>query len=371
MITIKKISSQKEIKEFVKFPWLIYKNNPHWVPPLIKNGINFLNPNKNPYFAHSQVLLIMAFKNGKPVGRLSVHENILHVKRHNEKIGFFGFFECINDFAVAKQMFDYGKQWLKEKGYSKMRGPANFSINGEYSLLVKGFDSSPVIMMTYNPPYYADLIEQYGFKNSQDMYAYQANFSEGLPAGVLEKAAEVEKNRKDFTVRKMNLKELEKEAKIIFGIYKEAWDENWGAVPPTEKEILNLAKELKMILDEDIAFIGELNSRPIGFSLSIPDANQAIKAANGRLFPLGLIKILLKKGHINGIRVLVMGVLEEFRHQGFDAVFYRKTFEQGIKKGYKTAEMSLINETNIPMMKILEKLGAKIYKTYRMYDLEF
>lgn len=369
--TIKEIKSPKGIKQFVKFPWFIYHNDPNWVPPLIKDKMDFFNPDKNPYFQHSRILLIMVFRDGKPVGRLSIHENIPHVQRHGEKIGFFGFFECIDDFSVTKKMFDYGKQWLYDMGYAKMRGPANFSINGEYSLLVKGFDSPPVVMMTYNPSYYVNLIERYGFKKSQDMYAYQMNFQKGLPEDVLRRAADVEKSHKNFTVRKMKKNKLEEEVKIVHRIYTEAWDENWGAVPPTQEEIMKLADELKMILDEDIAFVGELNGEPVGFSLSIPDANQALIKANGRLFPIGLIKILWEKRKINGIRVLVMGVLSQFRHQGFDTVFYKRTYEEGRKKGYLSAEASMINESNVSMKRVLERLGARIYKTYRMYDLEF
>ncbi|MFA5051581.1 MAG: GNAT family N-acetyltransferase [Patescibacteria group bacterium] len=369
MITIKEIESPADIKQFVLFPWHIYKNDPNWVPPLIRDQCNFFNPKKNPYYHHSKVLLTMAYRDGEPVGRLSVHENTQHVKKYNEQIGFFGFFECIDDFEVAKTLFDHGKNWLKSLGYEKMRGPANFSINGEYSLLVEGFDSPPVIMMTYNPPYYEKLLTHCGFRPSQEMYAYQLYTDKGLPADIAAKAIAAEKNHPEFSVRKMRLKNLEQEARIVNTIYNQAWDENWGAVPFTDKEIMVLAHELKMILDEDIAYIGEINGEPIGFSLSIPDANQAIKAANGRLFPFGLIKMLLKKRRINGVRVLVMGILKKYRHNDFDKIFYKKTYEEGRKKGYVYAEGSLINESNAPMRRVLEKLGAKIYKTYRMYDL--
>lgn len=371
MITIKEVKTPDEIKQFVLFPWCIYKNDSNWVPPLIHDQCNFFNASKNPYYHHSKVLLLMAYQDGEPVSRLSVHENTLHVKKYHEKIGFFGFFECIHNFDVAKALFDYGKNWLAKLGYAKMRGPANFSVNGEYSLLVKGFDSPPVILMTYNPWYYAELLEQYGFKKSQEMYAYQLYAETGLPASVIQRAAAVEKNHPEFQVRKMKKANLAAEVNILNKIYNEAWDENWGAVPFTDREIMALARELKPILDEDIAFVGEINGEPIGFSLSIPDANQILKAANGRLFPFGLLKMLWAKRKINGIRVLVMGVLKKYRHQDFDKVFYKKTYDEGRKKGYLYAEGSLINESNAPMRHVLEKLGARIYKTYRMYDVKF
>ncbi|MFA5134987.1 MAG: GNAT family N-acetyltransferase [Patescibacteria group bacterium] len=370
MITIKEVRTKRDRKQFVKLPWPIYKDDPAWVPPLISERMDFLNPKKNPYYRHSRVQLITALCDGEPAGRLSVHENIPHVTRHNEKAGFFGFFECIDDRAVANKLFDYASAWLRDKGYSTMRGPFSFSINGEYALLVDGFEHPPMVMMAHNPPYYGSLIEQYGFKGSQDMYAYRMDVSIGLPDTVLKKADEVEKKYENFHVRKMNLKYIEREAKIVHKIYTEAWDENWGAVPLNEKEIMALAKELKMVIDEDITFVAELDGEPIGFSLFLPDINQAIKRANGRLLPVGLIKLLLKKRSIDAFRAFAMGVLKEHRHRGFDNVFYKRTFEEGRKKGYRWTEMSLINESNKPMRTVLERIGAQIYKTYRMYDLK-
>ncbi|MFH0805248.1 MAG: GNAT family N-acetyltransferase [Patescibacteria group bacterium] len=369
MITIKEIRTPEKTKQFVLFPWHIYKNDQNWVPPLIKDQCSFFNPEKNPYYHHSKVLLLMAFRDGQPVGRLSVHENTLHVQKYKEKTGFFGFFECTDDFEVAKALFDHGKGWLRSLGYAKMRGPANFSINGEYSLLVHGFDTPPVIMMTYNPWYYPKLIEHYGFRKSQEMYAYQMFSDQGLPDSVLRKAAEVTRDNPEFRVRKMRIRDLDRETKIVQQIYNEAWEKNWGAVPFSESEIKAMARELRVVLDEDIAFVGELSGKPIGFSLSIPDANQALRAANGRLWPFGFLKVLWHKRKINGIRVLVMGVLPEHRHHGYDTVFYQRTYEEGRRKGYRSAEASLINESNHPMRRVLDRVGARIYKTYRMYDV--
>ncbi len=310
----------------------------------------------------------MAYRDGYPVGRMSVHENIPHVVRHREKIGFFGFFECIDDQEVANVLFDYGAAWLKEKGYEGIRGPMNFSINGEYALLVDGFQFPPMIEMTHARPYYARLLEHYGFTGSQDMYAYQLHFAEGLPGRIIDKAHKVEKSIPGLHVRSMDIKRLEREAKIVHHIYTKAWDDNWGAVPMTEEEVMALAKELKFVIDPDLALVAELNGEPIGFSLSLPDINQAIRKANGHLFPFGLIKILMKKRHLTAMRVFAMGVLNEYRHKGIDTIFYQRTLEAGLKKGYLTAEMSLINESNAPMRRVLERIGARIYKTYRMYD---
>ncbi|PIY97160.1 MAG: N-acetyltransferase [Candidatus Kerfeldbacteria bacterium CG_4_10_14_0_8_um_filter_42_10] len=371
MITIKEVNNPKETKAFVKFPWLVYRNDPYWVPPLIAEQINFFYPEKNPYYQHSKVQLLMAYEDDRPVGRMSVHENILHCQKYREQMGFFGFFECFDNFSAAQALFDYAKKWLTNLGYSSMRGPANFSINGEYSVLVAGFDSSPMVMMTYNPPYYPKLLEQYGFSSSQEMYAFGHKVEEGLPENTLALAQAVRKKYPDLVMREMDVNQLEKEAKIVHKIYTEAWNENWSASPMSEQEMVKLAKELKMIIDPSLAFILEYQNKPIGFSLTVPDANQALKTANGRLWPFGLIKILLKKRCLDSFRVLAMGVLKEYRHHGFDALFYQQTLENAQRKGYRFAEMSMINESNLPMRRVLERLGAKIYKTYRMYDLKF
>ena len=368
MVTIKEINAPAEIKQFIKFPWRTYKNDPNWVPPLIHDQMNFFNPDKNPFYQHSRVQLIMAYENNKPAGRLSVHENKLLVKKQGEPVGFFGFFECVNDYAVAKALFDSAKKWLQEKNYALMRGPANFTINGEYALLVDGFDYPPMVLMTHNPPYYAKLLEQYGFESAQDMFAFRMSSDDRLPAHVLALANEVERKYPDLVVRKMDLNDFKNETKIVHQVYSQAWAENWGASPMTEAEILKLANDLKLIIDPDIAYIMEYRGQPIGFSLSVPNANEALKKANGRLFPFGLLKILWAKNRIKTFRVLVMGVLKEHRHHGFDSIFYKKTWETAKQKGYRWAEMSMINESNIPMRRVLEWVGAKIYKTYRMYD---
>lgn len=371
MITIKRIQTPANREAFITLPWKLYRADPAWVPHLISERKDFFNPDKNPFFRHSRVELIMAYRDGQPVGRMSVHENIPHVIRHKEKIGFFGFFECIDDQTVANALFNYAQQWLQEKGYRGMRGPMSFSINGEYALLVDGFQFPPMIQMSHNRPYYQRLLEQYGFIGSQDMFAYQLHFAEGLPDRIIDKAHKVEKNIPGLRVRSMNIKEIEKEAKIVHYIYTKAWNDNWGAVPMSEEEVMALAKELKFVIDPDIALVAELHGEPIGFSLSLPDINQALKKANGRLFPFGLIQILQKKRHLTAMRVFAMGVLNEYRHRGIDTIFYQRTLEAGLRKGYLTAEMSLINESNKPMRRVLERLGARIYKTYRMYDKKF
>jgi GNAT superfamily N-acetyltransferase len=329
--------------------------------------MDFLNPGKNPYFSHSNVQLFMAYRDDKPVGRISAHENNQHLKVYKDDAGFFGFFECINDQETANALFGAASNWLREKGLKTMRGPASFSVNDEIGLLIDSFDKPPVLMMTYNPPYYVDLIEGYGFRKAQDLWSYLIFDENGIPDTVY-RLAETALNDPNLVVRTVDMKNFGREVERAKKVYNRAWAENWGSVPMTDEEFDRLAKELKLVLDPDLAFIAEYNGEPVGISITLPDMNQAIKYANGRLFPFGLLKILWKKRKIETVRVLIMGVLKEYRYRGIDSVFYVRTYENGVKKGFKKGELSWILESNRVMNRILKKMGAKVYKTYRIYD---
>ncbi len=366
-VTIKPVNSRCYRKKFIKLPWKIYREDPNWVPPLIIDRMAFLNPKKNPYFEHSQVQLFLAYKNGKLAGRISAHENRNHNAKYHDTTGFWGFFECINDQEVANALFDAAVTWLRLRDLSSALGPANFSVNEEFGLLVDGFDTPPCIMMLHNPPYYQTLLENYGFKKAHDLYAYELYDKSGLPDTVVQRAIAL-KESGEYTIRNVRLKELEKEVSGLHHVLTEAWQENWSSVPMTEEEILHLAKDMKPVLDEEFFLIAEKDGKAVGFSVFIPDMNEAIRHANGRLFPFGLLKILWYKRKIRSGRVPLMGVLKEHRHKGIDSAFYYETYVRGRVRGYQRGEASWILETNAPMNKALQKLGAKIYKIYRMYE---
>jgi len=366
-ITIQPVTTKKDRKKFVKFPWKINKDDPNWVPPLIIDRMMFLNPDKNPYFKHSKVQLFLAIKDGEIVGRISAHENKNHNKKYNDKTGFFGFFECINDQKVANHLLEATVNWLKQQGLDSIRGPANFSVNEEFGILVDGFDTPPCIMMTHNPPYYVTLLENFGFTKAHDLFAYELFNKGGLPQIVIERALNVKKSN-EYTFRNINLKEFDKEVRGVHHVYSEAWKENWGSVAMSEDEFAHLAKDMKTVLDKELVMIAEKDGKVVGFSVAIPDMNEALKHANGRLLPFGLLKILWYKRKIHTVRVPLMGVVKEHRHKGIDSAFYYDSFLVGTAKGYTRGEASWILESNVPMNKALQRLGAKIYKTYRMYD---
>lgn len=367
-IEIKPVQTKKELKAFIKLPWKIYKDDLHWVPPLIIDMKKILNKQKNPFFNHSDAQLFSAHKNGEIVGRIAAVLNNNHNKVHNEKTGFFGFFECINEEEVAERLLNSAEAWVKEKGMTSLRGPANFSTNDTCGFLIEGFDSSPTIMMTYNPRYYPDLIERAGFLKIKELYAYYFQKDFPMPER-FEKLAQKTLQDDSINFRAIKMKDFKNEVATINLIYNEAWQNNWGFVPMEKDEFEHLANDLKAAVDPDILFLAEVNGEPAGFSLSLPDYNEILKTVNGRLLPFGIFKLLLNKKKIKGIRVITLGVRQKFqRKRGLAPAFYYHTYKTAIKKGYSIGEFSWILEDNVLMNRALEGLGAKLYKKYAIYE---
>ena len=370
-VSIQPWEIKSNLTEFIKFPWQVYKDDPNWVPPLVVERKEFFDKKKNPFFKHADVIFYLAKRNGKTVGRIAGIVNYKHIETHQEKTGFFGCFECVQDYAVAKLLLDTVREWLKSKGMEIMRGPANFSSNEEWGFLTEGFDSPPVIMMTYNPPYYLEFMESYGMVKAKDLYAYYIDKNR-LPPERVNKMAELIKKRENVTIRTINMKDFVGEVARIKQIYNAAWSKNWGFVPMTDEEFNHMAKSLKQVIDPHLVFIAEVNGRPAGFSLALPDVNQALIKLNGRLFPVGILKLLWHtkiKNKIDGVRIITMGVVHEFQKRGIDTVFYVATFDVGIKRGYTWAEMSWVLEDNVMMNRVLDLLGATLYKKYRLYEI--
>jgi len=366
-IDIKKVESKKELKQFIKLPWKIYKNDKYWVPPLISQMKEKLNPKKHPYYDFAIVQPFLAYNNKQePIGRIVAHLNPRHNEIHNENIGFFGFFETIPNEDVAKALLDKASAWVKEKGKDAIRGPMNFSTNEECGLLVKGFYESPMVMMTYNPQYYQKYLENYGFSKAKDLYAFWANYRK-IPerfAKFMEKIS----RRADFTVRKLNKNKFMEEVSTIFNVYNEAWRNNWGYVPMTKNEFKHTAKELKAIVDFDYIYLAEHDGKPIGFSLTLPDVYQALKKINGKLLPFGWLKLLLASRNIDQVRVITLGIIPEYKNRGIDVAFYHKTIQNALRKGQAQGEMSWILEDNSRMVNAAKKMGGEVYKVYRVYD---
>jgi GNAT superfamily N-acetyltransferase len=372
-VEIRPVKTHRELEQFILFPWKIYARDPYWVPPLISERKAFFDPARNPFFRHAEVQLFLALKDGELAGTISAHINYIHNDFHQEKAGFFGFFESIEDFDVAQKLLDTACQWVAERGMEVIRGPMNFSTNEECGLLVEGFDSRPVVMMTYNPRYYVDFIERAGFTKAMDLYAYILkaedfkNNAENLPGKVF-KAAEAALGHPKVKIRNLNLKDFDREVERGWKVYNSAWSRNWGFVPLTKEEFEHIAYGLKAFLDPDLVFVAEVDGEPVGLSVTLPDLNIPLHKMNGRLFPLGWLKFFWYRRKIDTARFFMMGVVEGYRTMGIDAVFYLETARALLRKGYKYCEASWILENNTMMNRIIQRLGGRVYKVYRIYE---
>lgn len=370
-VSIRPVESRRDLETFLRLPWSIYDGRyPHWVPPLLSEERKRLDPRRHPFFEHGAAAYFLALRSGQAVGRIAAIENRAHNEFHGDRVGFFGFFESADDPAVARALVETAAEWCRARGLGVLRGPANFSSNESCGLLIHGFDDPPAVLMPYNPPYYARLLEPLGFVKAKDLLAYRVT-RETFPLERLSAAVNRVLSRvgERVRVRTLDMKRFDDEVLLVRDIYNAAWERNWGFVPMTEAEIRHLARELKPVIEPDLVFIGYVDGEPAGFALALPDVNQAIRHARGRLWPLGLVKILWHMRKIRRIRIITLGLKPEHRRTGLDGLFYRQIFLNGAAKGYTTAESSWILEDNLPIRQALEKIGFEVSKTYRLYDL--
>ena len=366
------ITDRKAIREMILFPFKLYKGDPNWVPQLIGEREDFISSTKNPFFEHARVQFFFARRNGELVGTICACVNDNHNKFHSEKAGSFGFFECTEDASVATALFKNAEDWVRSQGMTIMRGPMNFSSNDEWGLLIDGFHEPPMVLMTYNKPYYSRMIEDYGYIKAMDLFAYVADIDtkvKSAPPKVF-RAAEKAAARQGIRVRKGKISEFENEARIVMEVTNRVWSKNWGFVPITDHEAEHLGKSLKPVIDPDLVLIAETaEGEPIGVSFTLPDFHQALKwSGGGRMFPFGILKFLWYKRKITQIRLVLMGVAEEYRSLGLDAIFYVETTRIALEKGYTRIEGSWILEVNTMMNRIVQRLGGQKYKTYRIYE---
>jgi GNAT superfamily N-acetyltransferase len=337
------------------------------VPPLISNQKVLLNPGKHPFYKHAEAQFFLALLRGKVLGRIAALVDHEHNRVHDEKTGFFGFFESIDDSAVSDKLFSAAYDWVKSRKMINFRGPVNPCQNEDCGLLVNAFDLPPVLMMPYNPPYYEQLLEGFGLKKAMDLFAYRIEASSRKPEKLV-RVAELLRKKKKISVRPIDMKNFDAEAKKVWYVYNNAWSKNWGFVPMTKDEFQHLARNLKPVVDPELALMAEINGEPIGFSLALPNINEALIRLKGRLFPTGFAKLIWYSRKIRSIRIIIMGVIHEYRNQGIDAIFYLDTWRNAAKKGFTWGEMSWILENNEMMNRVAQMLGGNIYKTYRMYQ---
>jgi len=369
-IKVTSVTSKKELQQFIDFPHELYRHDANYVPELFIAQRDMLTKGKHPFHEHSEITMFMAWKDGQLAGRIAAIRNNNHNAFNHTKDGFFGFFDCINDQEVSDALLDAAENWLKEQGLNTIIGPCNFSTNETCGLLIEGFDSSPVIMMTYNSPYYIELLENAGLREKVTLIAYNITDAQldDRPLRMMPVLKE-RLAKRGIKIRKINLKNFEHEVAMLRNVYNSAWDENLGFVPMTEPEFDYLAKDMKLILDDNFCLVAELNGEAIGFALCLPDMNQIFKTIRkGRLLPTGLFKLLFNKKKAKGLRVIALGVLAPYRKLGIEACFYGELIEKGRANGFTRAEASWILEHNDLMNKALLHINADPYKRYRIYE---
>ncbi len=369
-ITIRIIRSKKDLLKFIKFQFSIYKNNDYWVPPLIAERKKILDRNKNPFFKHAEAEYFIAEKNGRIVGRIAAIKNDLHNSTHNDKVGFFGFFECINDQEVANKLFDTARAWLKEKGLVYMRGPANPSSNDEYGMLLEGFDDSPRILMPYNPPYYLELCSNYGFNKAKDLYAYKLENNKVVSSEKVARVAEIARKRSGIKITQLDMKNFDKELEKVKYVYNKAWEPNYGFVPMTDEEIDAMAKDLKPLVEPSLVLFGTIADELVGFAFVMLDYNQILKTMNGRLFPFQFLKLFTQKKKITWSRILTLGLIPKYQKKGLDAVFYWEIVNRAANIGIYLGEASWVLEDNDMMNRGAAAMNGTLYKKYRIFEIK-
>jgi len=367
-IRIKPVTTKSDRNIFVKLPWQIYRNDPNWVPPLLMDMHNTLNPRKNALLRLGPYCFMLVFKREQPVGRIGVGMDERLNRAKQKRMGYLTLFESVEDYSVARALFDAGLAWLREQGAEEVTGPQSPSNGDDYrGLLVKGFDSPPVLLNSYNPSYYPKFFEQYGFEKHFDRYAYFYDLTNG-PSERLRKGVEAVHRRYNFRVRPINLKNLRQEMVLIKDIVERSMPEWPDMIPPSMEEIEAEAAKLKQLAQPELVLFAESEEgEPIGLSIALPDYNQVLAHLNGRLFPFGIIKFFWYKRKIKGARVFVLFVAPEWRKRGISAALYYYTMRNAYRLGYTFGEGSTIHEFNRAMNLDARKAGGELYKIYRVY----
>jgi hypothetical protein len=364
---VKAVETNKELAEFIDLPWTIYKNYPHWIPPLKKEVAKMLTPGRHPFWDHAERELYIARTNGRIAGRIAAISDERHNRTHGEAAGFFGFFESIENYETAEALFGAASSWCKAKGCAFVRGPASPSSNDEYGFLLEGYDKEPSIMMPYNPEYYLGFAERYGFKKAKDLYAFRKLINAGVPERI-EKIVQRAKRKSLFKLRPIDPKNFKRDIEIIVALYNSAWAKNWGFVPMTEEEINLTAESMKPFYDPSLIVIAELDGKPVGVALTVPNINEVLKKLNGKMNLWGILKFLRYKRKIRGCRSLVGGCLPEFRNTGLIAEMFYETAQRA-RSRYEWCELGWNLEDNDLINSFDEAIGGEIYKKYRLYEI--
>ena len=364
------VKSTRDILDFIELPYQLYRKDPVWVPPLRSEQKSQFDPKKNPFLEHCEWQLFLLKDKGKVIGRIAAFMDNLAMDFWKERIGFFGYFECIKDSTASGILLDTTKKWLQNKNCITMRGPWSF-VSQEWGMVVEGFTPSPVIMAPYNPPYYNNLMEEYGLGKVKDLLCWEISVKDGyhIPERIMKLTDAVAK-RYNIRIRQIDMKNYEKEISILIELSNNCLIENWGYSPATEAEGKAMASDMKHVIQPKGVLIAEDNTgRPVGFAIVLPDLNSLLKGLNGRLFPFGLIKLLWGIPRLKRYRMFALGVIPEYQGKAVDSLIYRYLNESIYAKDL-WMEINYVLEDNMRMVNAINKLEAKQSRRYRVYELD-
>jgi hypothetical protein len=368
-VVVQPVATRRQQRQFLDFPWTLYRGDPNWVPPLRFEQKELVGYRPHPFYEENRVQTFLAYRDGKVCGRVAAVLNEEHIRRHAERRGFFGFFECADDQEAAAALMDAVAAWFAQRDVRSLRGPMNPGINYVIGTLVEGFDSPPTFMMAYNPPYYGRLIEGCGFRKSQDVYAYWANLGM-LPASSAKHGPIADQivERYNVRVRPMDSSRFQAEVEAFLSIYNRSMVKHWGFVPLSQREVEHMAAGLRRLIVPELAMAAEIDGKLVGAVICLPDYNPRIKRIDGRLWPLGFVRLLWNKRGIKKVRLLAANVVPEYQLLGVGLVLLRALVPAGLAWGMDEVESSWVAESNALSRGSLEKGGAKRIKTYRLYD---
>jgi GNAT superfamily N-acetyltransferase len=368
-VTVRAVKSWRDRQRFQRLPWTIYADDPHWVPPILSQERLLLGWGRHPFFDHAEMVTFLAERNGRIAGRIAVFVNDIHNAKYDEKRGFFGFFECVDDLAVARELFAAGRAWLLQRGMTAWRGPVNPSLNYTCGLLIDGFSAPPVFLMTYNRPYYAALVEACGFAKAQDLYAYEMDVA--LLAKLVDRykpAVMSSLEGDDFVVRPFDRSRVAAEIRTFLEIYNRALEGTWGFTPLQQGEVTHIAAEMGHIIAPEFTAFALVDGAAVGTVLALLDYNQIIRKLDGRLLPFGIFRLMWGRKRIDVARAMALAMLPGYQQSGLGIVLLDRLVEAAKPWGLKSWEFSWVLESNEASRGSLERAGTKLTKIYRIYD---
>ena len=367
-VLVKPASSYWQRRKFLQFPYDLYAKEPSWVPPLYMDRKKMLSRKKNPWFQHGEAEFFLAFRGGRVVGRIAAINNRRYNEENGTRIGWFGFFDCVDDIEVARALLDVVEKWHVARGMQELLGPANYSSNEDWGCVVEGFDVPPIFLSPFNLPCQPLHLQALGFEKAKDLVMWNMDILKPPPEKVVRLAEKI-RERESIRVRPIDMKRLPEETVKIRDIYNSAWEKNWGFVSMAEAEFEALVADLKMVAIPEMTLFAEIDGKAAGFCLTLPDINQALKRLkSGRLFPFGIFKFLSARKKINRGRLFIMGIKPEYRRRGLDAVLMLDTFLNGRKLGWTGGEVGWTLEDNDAINRLISLFGSTPIKRYRVFQ---